>query len=71
MKGLKDRLKETINEGSYQCHRALQYIETNDKPTFEYTHEKTRKKLEIDKNSIDSFFKISVTFEHFSSISAN
>lgn len=71
IKGLKDRLKETINEGSYQCHRALKYIQENDNPTFEYIEEGTKKTLIIDKTQIQSYFKISVTFEHFSSISAN
>lgn len=71
MKGLKDRLKETINEGSYQCHRALKYIEGNENPAFEYVEDGTRETLTIDKNAIQSYFKISVTYEHFSSISAN
>lgn len=71
IKGLKDRLRETINEGSYQCHRALTYIKDNDNPSFEYIEDKTRKTLSIDKSKIQSYFKISVTFEHFSSISAN
>lgn len=71
MKGLKDRLEETINEGSYQCHRALTYINENEKPTFEYVDATKRNVLTIDKSSIKNYFKISVTFEHFASISAN
>jgi hypothetical protein len=71
LKGLKDRLVETINEGSYQCHRALQYIEDNENPSFEYVEDQTRKILVIDKTTVTKFHKISVTFEHFSSISAN
>lgn len=71
IKGLKDRLRETINEGSYQCHRALKYIQENDNPTFNYIEGGTKRTLEIDKAKIQSYFKISVTFEHFSSISAN
>ncbi|MBP7954577.1 MAG: hypothetical protein KAZ22_00780 [Parabacteroides sp.] len=71
IKGLKDRLKETINEGSYQCHRALKYIQENDNPTFDYIEAGTKNTLTIDKTQIQSYFKISVTFEHFSSISAN
>lgn len=71
LKGLKDRLEETINEGSYQCHRALKYIQDNPNPTFDYVEGGTRKTLTIDKAEIKSYFKISVTFEHFSSISAN
>lgn len=30
IKGLKDRLKDTVNEGSYQCHRAEKFIEDNE-----------------------------------------
>jgi hypothetical protein len=71
MKGLKDRLKETINEGSYQCHRALKYIIDKQNPTFEYVKDEKRNTLVIDKTKIKSYFKISVTLEHFSSISAN
>jgi hypothetical protein len=71
MKGLKDRLKETINEGSYQCHRALKYITENQNPTFEYVKDGKKNILVIDKAKIKSYFKISVTFEHFSSIAAN
>lgn len=71
IKGLKDRLRETINEGSYQCHSALKYIQENDNPTFNYIEGGTKRTLEIDKAKIQSYFKISVTFEHFSSISAN
>ncbi len=71
LKGLKDRLKETINEGSYQCHRALKYIQENQNPIFEYVEDGARQTLTIDKSVVQSFFKISVTFEHFSSISAN
>jgi len=71
LKGLKDRLEETINEGSYQCHRALKYIQVNENPTFDYIEEGARKTLTIDKSQIKSYYKISVTFEHFSSISTN
>lgn len=71
MKGLKDRLEETINEGSYQCHRALKYIQDNPNPTFDYVEGGIRKTLSIDKSKIKSYFKISVTFANFSSISAN
>ena len=71
LKGLKDRLEETINEGSYQCHRALKYIQDNENPTFDYSKNGTTNTLTVNKNQIKSYFKISVTFEHFSSISAN
>ena len=71
IKGLKDRLKETINEGSYQCHRAMKYISEQISPIFEYVENGTRKTLTIDKSKVTSIFKISVTFEHFAAISAN
>jgi hypothetical protein len=71
LKGLKDRLQETISEGSYQCHRALTYIQDSASPTFEYVESGTRKSLTIDKSKVKSYFKISVTFEHFAGIAAN
>jgi hypothetical protein len=71
MKGLKDRIVETINEGSYQCHRALKYIHENDAPTFDYVENNKKETITIGKSKVQSYHKISVTFEHFSSISAN
>lgn len=71
LKGLKDRLQETINEGSYQCHRALKYIQANEQPAFTFVEANTRKTILIDKRTIQSYIKISITFEHFSSIAAN
>ncbi len=71
MKGLKDRLKETINEGSYQCHRAQKHINENDTPTFEYIEDGIRKTISLNKINPKKINKISVTFEHFGSISAN
>jgi len=71
MLSLKDRLKDTINEGSYQCQRALKYIHDNEQPVFDYVENGTGKVLTIDKNKVKAYFKISVTFEHFASISAN
>jgi len=71
IKGLKDRIEETINEGSYQCHRALEYINTERIPTFEYIDAGVRKKLTLEKSNVKNIFKISVTYEHFSAISAN
>jgi hypothetical protein len=71
LKGLKDRIAETIVEGSYQCHRALQYITDTPEPTFDYAQDNTNHTLVIDKSKITNYLKISVTFEHFSTISAN
>ena len=71
LKGLKDRIKETINEGSYQCHRALQYINDNTSPVFDYISEGKSEQLTINKSPIKKFVKISVTFEHYSLISIN
>lgn len=71
MKGLKDRLNETINEGSYQCQRALNYINIESNPEFIYKDVNSQKTLTIDKSKIKSYFKISVTLEHFSAIAAN
>ncbi|MEO5643965.1 MAG: SEC-C domain-containing protein [Bacteroidia bacterium] len=71
LKGLKSRLEETINEGSYQCHRALKYIQGEASAEFEYVENGQRKKLIIDRSKVKNYFKISVMFEHFSSIAAN
>lgn len=71
LKGLKDRIAETIVEGSYQCHRALTYITGTQNPTFDYAQDNTNQTLVIDKSKITNYLKISVTFEHFSTISAN
>ena len=71
LKGLKDRVKETINEGSYQCHRVLRFIIDNDCPVFNYIFERKSEQLTIDKAQIKKFIKISVTLEHYSLISIN
>jgi len=71
IKGLKDRLSETISEGSYQCHRALKYIQDNTNPTFDYVENGRLQQLIIDKLKIEKYYKISVTLEHFAAISAN
>lgn len=69
--GLKDRLKETINEGSYQCYRAEKYITESINPEFTYVANSTRNELHIDKSRPFNIFKISVTYEHFSTVSVN
>ncbi len=71
MKGLKSRLDETINKGSFQCHRALKYLQDNENPTFTYSEKGKQQKLIVDKTSITAYYKIAVTFEQFSAISAN
>lgn len=71
LKGLKDRLEQTVSAGSYQGHRALSYIHESEKPSFTYVDENTRKALEIEKSTITSYYKITVTFEHLSSIGTN
>ncbi|WP_426474237.1 hypothetical protein [Chryseobacterium balustinum] len=71
LKGLKDRLKETINEGTFQCYRAEKYIEETKNPTFTYIEENSRKTLVIDKTNNKEIIKISVMFEHFASIAVN
>ena len=69
--GLKDRLKETINEGSYQCHRAEKFINESESPKFSYIKNSSQETLEIDKSKPFKVFKISVTYEHFSTVSVN
>lgn len=71
LKGLKDRIEETIGEGSYQCHRALTYILESDTPIFKYVENGGSHDLILDKAIVNKFYKISVTFEHFGAISTN
>ena len=69
--GLKDRLKETVNEGSYQCYRAEKFINDTENPEFRYTDNNQGKTLTIDKVKNYKTIKISVTYEHFSTVSVN
>jgi len=69
MKGLKDRLEETINYGSFQCHRALTYINGNPNAVFEYAEGGAGKTVTIDGTKGKKIYKITVTFEHFAALS--
>lgn len=69
--GLKDRLKETVNEGSYQCYRAERFINDSVVPEFRYTDNNQGKTLTIDKSKNYQSIKISVTYEHLSTVSVN
>lgn len=69
--GLKQRLKDTIGEGSYQCYRAEKYIRNHSKPIFEFKKDGRSEQLIIDKSNNYKIYKISVTFDHLSSISVN
>jgi hypothetical protein len=69
--GLKQRLKETVNEGSYQCYRAEQYIMSNVSPEFIFVDGGKSKSVIIDKSAVKRIIKISVTYEHFSTVSVN
>ena len=69
--GLKDRLKDTVNEGSYQCYRAEKFINDNVTPEFTYVDRNQRRTLPIDKSKNYQIIKISVTYEHLSTVSVN
>jgi len=69
--GLKKRLKETVNEGSYQCYRAEKFILDNEAPEFSYIADNQSKTLNIDKSNNYQIIKISVTYEHLSTVSVN
>lgn len=71
LKGLKDRMEETISEGSYQSHRAKNYIETSENPIFEYVKDNNRESLLIENVENYKIHKITVTFEHFAGLSIN
>jgi hypothetical protein len=69
--GLKDRLKDTVNEGSYQCYRAEKFITDNVTPEFSYVDGNQRRTLSIDKSKNYQTVKISVTYEHLATVSVN
>ena len=69
--GLKQRLKETVNEGSYQCYRAEKFINENSSPEFIYVDNAKSNSLIIDKSNLKKIIKISVTYEHFSTVAVN
>ncbi len=69
--GLKQRLKETVNEGSYQCHRAEKFINENNSPEFVYVANAKSNSLVIDKSNLKNIIKISVTYEHLSTVAVN
>jgi hypothetical protein len=69
--GLKDRLTDTVNEGSYQCYRAEKFINDNLSPEFRYNASDKQNKLIIDKSKDYKIVKISVMFQHLSTVSVN
>lgn len=69
--GLKQRLSETINEGSYQCYRAEKFISESGSQEFTYVENSQRKTVVIDKSIVREIVKISVTYEHFSTVGVN
>jgi hypothetical protein len=71
IKGLKDRIEETISEGSYQCYRAEKYIQDSESPEFRYSADNQGKVLKIDKTSGYQIVRISVMYEHFATVAVN
>ena len=69
--GLKDRLTETINEGSYQCFRAEKFIKDDATPQFTYNENANSNILKIDMSRPYNLYKIVVTYEYFSTLSVN
>ena len=68
---LKGRMKETISEGSYQSHRAKNYIKTSENPIFEYIKDDNRESILIENIENYKIHKITVTFENFAGLSIN
>ena len=66
LKGLKDKLKETVGKGAFQCHRAWKYIPGQCFPTFTYAADGARHTLQIDKGRVRAIYRITVTFEQLS-----
>jgi hypothetical protein len=71
IKGLKDRIEETISEGSYQCYRAEKYIQDSENPEFRYSAKNQGQVLQIDKSKSYKIVKISVMYEHFATVAVN
>lgn len=71
IKGLKDRIEETISEGSYQCYRAEKYIKDSENPEFRYSAKNQSQVLQIDKGTKYQIVKISVMYEHFATVAVN
>lgn len=69
IKGIKDKLKETLGKGSYQCHRAATFIDAESPAIFRYASGGTSHSLVIDKNQYKSIYKIAVTLEQLSVVS--
>ena len=69
--GLKDRINETINEGSYQCYRAEKYIDETALPTFKYAANNKINTLTIAKENNYRVIKISVMYEHYGTVAVN
>lgn len=69
--GLKERINQTINEGSYQCYRAEKFINESTNPEFTYAENNQRNSLVIDKSTNYHIIKISGTYEHFADVSVN
>ncbi|TDX00454.1 hypothetical protein [Dinghuibacter silviterrae] len=66
MKGLKDKLEETVGKGSQQCHRALQFIKDELSPIFTYAKGGASHTLKIDKSVEKNIYRITVTYEQLS-----
>ena len=66
LKGLKDKLDETVGKGTKQCHRAFQYITTESSPVFTYARGGSRHTLVIDKSNLKKIYRITLTYEQLS-----
>jgi hypothetical protein len=69
LKGLKDRIEQVIGYGAFQCQRAETHI--LNLGIFEYVEGGQRKSIGIDEPAQKKIFKITVTYEAFSSVSTN
>jgi ferritin len=67
LKGLRDKILTTIASASSQCQRVLQYIQNENEPSFSTKTDQ----IKIDKSKIKNIYKITVTLEHYSSLSTN
>lgn len=71
MKGLKEKLKETVNKGADQADRAKEYIINNPKPSFSYGEKGHKQNLTIEDFSKKELHKVVVSWEYLGFIALN
>lgn len=69
IKGMKDKLKETIGKGSFQSYRAENYILQTEESIFTYIAEGKTQTLSVRRNEAKKIYKITILLEQLSMVS--